>query len=115
MENAKMEKDVKKGGNIEHIYKLNLKATGRKLKMLRTIAGIKAVDILKEYPLISQSMLSRIENGEMTPNLSLLKFYSIRFGLKIDDLLVFEMDSENANKALDIACQYLLSNGFEIS
>lgn len=89
-------------------YSLDLKRTGNGLKLLRQIAKFKAVDITNEYE-ISKSLLSKIENGEVAPNLSLLKYYSEIFGVKIDDLLVFESDSDTVDKAQELAYLYLKS------
>ncbi len=76
-------------------YDVDLKNTGKRLKLIRTIAEMTIAEIANEIKFVTANTISRVEAGKVSPSISLIQFYCKKFKLRFEDILVFKSDDIN--------------------
>lgn len=78
---------------------INLRATGLNIVRLRVHAGLSVKDLQNTFGFGTPQAIYKWQRGDTLPTVDNLAVLAAVFGVKIDDILVFQEDGEAAVSA----------------
>ncbi len=84
---------------MDHMPVIDLPATGLNIVNLRVHAGLTVRDLQDIFGFATPQAIYKWQRGDTLPTVDNLAMLAVLFGVKIDDILVFQKDGEAAVSA----------------